>query len=478
MFGVWFLLAALACPLQAHAQETGAPAASPPGVQAAPASRVEALEAQRAERALALQPAERSRLERLLIYVEDHRLIERLNPPEGLYPRAGGIVRGSAMGLGLGYRKRPAGGRALLDTSAAWTYRGYRTVEFGAGLPALGSRRIGVMTGVRWFDYPQEDYYGLGPDTRRADRVSFTLRGLDTFTRVQARPVPWFVIGGRAGVQRYELAPGKARRSRRSTRCSPTRPPRPSPGRRHCATPKPRPASTPATSRATRAPVGSHHRGRRLPRRRRQPRLQPDRREAHAVFPIFDKKRAIALHALASRRSVGPARVPFFLMPTVRAAPTRCAAIATSGSATRRPVNLNANAAGRPSRGLDLALFVDAGDVGPTWRSIVGAHLRSSWGIGIPLQHQFPRVPARRRRWRARRTPGVDLAQPGVPPMRPGVRWTAAVVVVAALAGAARSRSRRTFRTIRFASIRRRATPGRSASATSTTPTTSSRTRS
>ena len=384
MLGVWFLLAALAWPLQVHAQETGAPAASPPGVQTAPASRVEALEAQRAERALALQPAERSRLERLLIYVDDHRLIERLNPPEGLYPRAGGIVRGSAMGLGLGYRKRPAGGRALLDTSAAWTYRGYRTVEFGAGLPSLGSRRLGVMTGVRWFDYPQEDFYGLGPDTRRADRVSFTLRGLDTFTRVQARPVPWLVIGGRAGVQRFELAPGKdpAFPSIEALFTDATAPALAgAPTLRYAEASagidtRDQPGNTRAGGQYTVAlgafrGGGGDHDFNRI-----------DVKLMH-VFPIFDKKRAIALHALASRADpVGPARVPFFLMPTVGGTDS-LRGYRDFRFRDAAAVNLNAEYRWEAFSGLDLALFVDAGDVGPTWRSIVGAHLRSSWGMGF-----------------------------------------------------------------------------------------------
>ena len=46
-------------------------------------------------------------------------------------------------------------------------------------------------------------------------------------------------------------------------------------------------------------------------------------------------------------------------------------------------VNLNAEYRWEAFSALDLALFVDAGDVGPTWRSIVGAHLRSSWGLGF-----------------------------------------------------------------------------------------------
>ena len=101
------------------------------------------------------------------------------------------------------------------------------------------------------------------------------------------------------------------------------------------------------------------------------------------VIPIFDKKRGIALHAVASRIDpVGGSRVPFFLMPTVGGADS-LRGYREFRFRDAAAVTLNAEYRWEAFSGLDLALFVDAADVGPTWRSLVGAHLKSSWGMGF-----------------------------------------------------------------------------------------------
>lgn len=352
---------------------------------AEPASRAAALDAQRTTREQTLHPETPGRIERALLYVENHRLIEKLNPPQGLFPIAGTVVRGSGLGIGVGYRRRPAGQRLLFETSAALTYRNYRTAQVAAGVPAIGGRPLSFTTGVRWFDYPQEDYFGLGRDTAAADRVSFTLRGSDTFAQLQGRRAGWFVVRGRAGVQRFDVARGRDGRF-------------PSLEARFTDATAPGLADTP-TLRYVETSAGVDTRDQ--PGNTRGGGLYTVALGAYRggpggdfdftridvkllhVFPIFDKKRGITLHALASRIDPsGDARVPFFLMPTV------------GGSDSLRgyrdfrfrdaaAVNLNAEYRWEAFSALDLALFVDAGDVGPAWRSIVGSRLRSSWGLGL-----------------------------------------------------------------------------------------------
>lgn len=379
MRGAWgLLLFVLACPAMAGAQ--------PPAVDgAAPSTRVEALEAQRARREQDLHPEVPGRIERTLLYVEQHRLIERLNPPQGVFPIAGNIVRGSGLGVGVGYRRRPAGQRMLLETTAQWTYRNYRALQVSGAVPALGGRPIGLSAGVRWFDYPQEDFFGLGRDSAVGDRVSFTLRGRDTFAQVQGRRAGWFVARGRVGVQQFDVAAGRDGRfpSLEARFDDATAPGLgDAPTLRYIESSagidtRDQPGNTRGGGHYT-FTVGAYRGGAggAFDFNRTDVKLMQ-------VFPIFDKKRGITLHALASRIDpVGAARVPFFLMPTV------------GGSDSLRgyrdfrfrdaaAVNLNAEYRWEAFSALDLALFVDAGDVGPTWRSIVGARLRSSWGLGF-----------------------------------------------------------------------------------------------
>ncbi len=375
------LLLAVLWPAAVLAQSAAVPSADPP---AAPASRAEALEAIRAERAQSLHPETRTRLERFLIYVDESHIIERLNPPQGFYPVAGSLVRGGGLSAGLGYRRRPFQQRVLVDTSAQWSYRNYRSAQLNVGLPVVSGRGVGVTTGVRWFDYPQEDYFGLGRDTRRDDRVSFTLRGVDTFAQVMARRARGFVMRGRLGVQQYDVATGRDLRF-------------PSLEDRFTDATAPGLDDAP-TFRYAEAAVGFDTRDQ--PGNTRGGGLynlsfgafrdgsgtfdfnRIDLRLMH-VIPIFDKKRAIAFNASASRIDpIGGDRVPFFLMPTVGGTES-LRGFRDFRFRDAAAVNLNAEYRWEAFSGLDLALFVDAGDVGPTWRSIVGADLKSSWGMGF-----------------------------------------------------------------------------------------------
>lgn len=378
MPGAWLLLLiVLACPARAGAQATTA--------GATPATRAETLEAQRAAREQVLHPEMPGRIERLLLYVENHRLIERLNPPQGLFPTAGTVVRGSGLGVGLGYRRRPAAERLLFETTAAWTYRNYRALQVSGGMPAIGGRPVALSTGIRWFDYPQEDFFGLGRDSLVGDRVSFTLRGRDAFAQVQGRHAGWLVARTRVGVQRFDVAGGRdGRFPSLEQRFDDAAAPGLDhiPALRYAETSagidtRDQPGNTRSGGHYT-VSVGAFRGG-------ESGAFDFNRIDVKLmqVFPIFDRKRGITLHALASRIDpVGGARVPFFLMPTV------------GGSESIRgyrdfrfrdaaAVNVNAEYRWEAFSALDLALFVDAGDVGPTWRSIVGAHLRSSWGLGF-----------------------------------------------------------------------------------------------
>lgn len=361
------------------------PVAAQPPAPAEPSTRAEALEAERQAREATLQVERRAGLERLFLFVEEKRIIERLNPPEGLYPRLGTITRGGGFGWGLGYRQRPMRQRLLFDASAAWTHRNYRTAQFTASAPALAGRPVELTTGVRWDHFTQEDFFGLGPATSRDERVSFSLRGVDTYVQVATRRRQWFVMRGRVGVHTFDVAEGTDGRF-------------PSIEERFTDQTAPGMTDTP-TLRYGDASIGVDTRDQ--PGNTRGGGLynvslgvfrdggsagfdfnRIDVKAMH-VFPIFDKKRGIALHAMASRIDpVGTNRVPFFLMPTV------------GGSDSLRgyrefrfrdaaAVTLNAEYRWEAFSGLDLALFVDAGDVGPTWRSLAGADLRSSWGLGF-----------------------------------------------------------------------------------------------
>jgi hypothetical protein len=153
--------------------------AGTPGA-AAQDTRAEELQAKRAEKAAQLREPERSRTESLLYKIEDDLVIERLlAPPRGVHLRLGGIGEGAGFGLGPGYRYST--GAFDFRVSAAASLKRYGIVESALLLP--GALREGpfVELYARRRDFPQEDFFGIGPDSAAGDRSNYALR--DTLVR-------------------------------------------------------------------------------------------------------------------------------------------------------------------------------------------------------------------------------------------------------------------------------------------------------
>ena len=350
-----------------------------------PATRAEALDAARAAREQSLGVERRNLVERTLFFVEDKRVIERLNPPQGFYPAVGSFTRGSGFGVGLGYRRRPSPGPLAFDAAAAITHRSYKMARVTVSAPRLGGLPLELAAGTRWYDYTQEDFFGLGSDTSRNDRISFSLQGIDTFAQLMGRRAGWLVMRGRVGVQTFDVTGG-------------TDPRFPSVEERFDDESAPGVGGAP-TLRYAEAGLGIDTRDE--PGNTRGGGLYNasfgtfrdgttggfdfnrfDLTAMH-VIPIFDKKRGLAFHAAVSHIDpMGASRTPFFLMPTLGGADS-LRGFREFRFRDAAAVTLNAEYRWEAFSGLDLALFVDAGDVGPTWRSLVGAHLKSSWGMGF-----------------------------------------------------------------------------------------------
>jgi hypothetical protein len=66
-------------------------------------SRAELLARLREQKAKALQPYEPKGIEKALLYLEEHRLIERLTIADGWYPIIGSLQTGAGLAGGVGY---------------------------------------------------------------------------------------------------------------------------------------------------------------------------------------------------------------------------------------------------------------------------------------------------------------------------------------------------------------------------------------
>jgi hypothetical protein len=163
-------------------------------------TRAEEAQSKRQAKEAAKKPYKRKAIEAALFKIEDSLLIERwLMPPRGFHLRLGGVQEGSGLGAGPGYRY--IGDSFEVRASAAGSLKKYFIAEGAVRFPgtrqdSLFSIRDGAFVEIyaRRRDFPQEDFFGLGPDSLKENRSDYTVR--DTFARV----TPGYRVGRKLGV--------------------------------------------------------------------------------------------------------------------------------------------------------------------------------------------------------------------------------------------------------------------------------------
>jgi outer membrane protein assembly factor BamA len=350
-------------------------------------TRAEQLERQRAERASSLEPYTPTKLERYILFVEEHRLLERFGKEvNGLYPRLGSFTSGGGIGFGGGARYRTSNGQLAFDLSGAASFKRYKVVDATAEAPKLFGGRLSIEGALQWTDFTEQDFFGLGADSRLDDRTSFRIVSTDMSGTIRFRPSNGLSIGHRTGVVRPEVRSGLDSRfpSTEDLFTDETAPGLNAPSRLGYSSlfvemdNRDRPRNT-RSGGYYRVELGMYRDG--TNHGFNFNRLDV---EASHVFPIFDAKRNIAVRVLLSE--VDPAdagdRVPFFLMPTIGGSTTlrgfRDLRFRDATSAL-----FNAEYRWEALSGIDLALFYDVGDVAPEWDRLGVNGLKTSYGFGV-----------------------------------------------------------------------------------------------
>jgi Omp85 superfamily domain len=349
------------------------------------ASREELLAKLREEKAQQLQPYKPKGIERALLYLEQHRLLERLTIADGWFPRIGGLTTGGGFAGGAGYRKHLFGDRLFLYSSAAISTKAYKQLVAHASYPALWRGRVEVGGDFKWNDFPQEDFFGIGNDSSEDQRTNYALESTDVSGFIAFKPFFGAAVGGEIGYYSPTLGPGT----------------------------DPRFPSTETVFSEAEAP-GLSEQPPYLYKNifflidRRDQRGNPrsgglfrvkygawnDREmnhfdfgrfdaEAAYFFPIFDKKRVFALRAGVSYVNNDPGSVvPFYVLPYIGGADT-VRGFKEFRFRDENVMFMNAEYRWEAFAGLDMALFVDAGKVRPDWEDINFKDLKTSYGVGF-----------------------------------------------------------------------------------------------
>jgi len=162
-----------------------------------PATRAEVLEREREAKAQALSPPEIGRVERTLLALENSRFFERLlSPPEGFYPRIGQITSGSGFTVAPAYRRpRLFGEEGVLTALAALSYKKYWMLDAKLELPELADGLIFSDVHGRMFEFPSEQFYGIGPASLRGQEAVYGIRSSQVGAAGGVRPASWLTFG-------------------------------------------------------------------------------------------------------------------------------------------------------------------------------------------------------------------------------------------------------------------------------------------
>jgi hypothetical protein len=100
---------------------------------------------------------------------------------------------------GPGYRKHLFNRRALVDGSAAVSWRAYKMAQARFEWTDLADDHVSVGSQVRWQDLAQVNYFGVGADSLVSNRSAYRLKSTDVVGYTSVRANDWLTISARFG---------------------------------------------------------------------------------------------------------------------------------------------------------------------------------------------------------------------------------------------------------------------------------------
>ena len=143
--------------------------------------------------------AEPEPITRVVLFADRHLGKGGLN--NGFYVDQSKPIPGAGwLALGPGYRQWFGRDALLLDASASYSWNSYKTVQARAVLPKFAKSRLALGTQLRWMDFGDIDYFGVGPNTPSTALTQFGIRATHVAAHATLRPTRWFDIDAQIGV--------------------------------------------------------------------------------------------------------------------------------------------------------------------------------------------------------------------------------------------------------------------------------------
>ena len=289
---------------------------------------------------------------------------------------------------GPGYRHWYKGDKLFIDGSSAISWHRYKVAQGRIELPALAHSRLAVGTQVRWQDFSQIDYFGMGPASLERDRTQYRLQSKNAAGYATLRPARWMDVTAEIGwLKPTVMAPsGAFLRNLPST----TDVFAGSPVHARLDTPTFAPKELSVTidtrdfpSHPTRGILLRGAAARYDDRDSGAFTFKRYDSEAAGFLPIGGGRLVLALHGWAVATETGDNQlVPFYLQPSLGGAHS-LRGYASYRFHDRNMLVVNAEARLALLTHLDFALFADAGNVAAERRDLDLA--RQSFGAGLRL---------------------------------------------------------------------------------------------
>jgi hypothetical protein len=337
-------------------------------------SRTQAIAGQQKAKSERLGPEGPSAVEKAVVWLKRSPLLAGTG---GAYPWFGSVYPGAGFGIGAGYLiDMPYASR--LNLLAALTARGSSTLNVQARLPELGRGFLALTVEAGRTDAKNLLFFGRGPYSTKDNAIRYEFRFAEAGATATVRPLHWF-----------QLAGGYKWLGVDSLRKSPT-PLDNSPGLGldlrydvvHAG------AAIDWRTSPGYSTRGGLYRLTWWHYREKQNRpfsFRSVEGEAVQLIPLLREQFVLAMRGLVTMTTTpGGNEVPFTLAPTLGSDDT-LRGFMTRRFTGRNRLLLTAEYRWRPSRFLDMAVFIDAGKVAERRSDLKLSNLETDWGIGARL---------------------------------------------------------------------------------------------
>jgi outer membrane translocation and assembly module TamA len=339
---------------------------------AAQSTRVDAIAEEQAEKAKGLGAEGPGRAEQVIRRVL---LSPLLDGGDGIYPWFGSVYSGTGMGLGVGFLKRLENA-AYVNLQSGLSLNNSMLMRGTFAAPGLWRGMLQVDTTAQWLDARGVSFYGFGQDSDQTTRERFDYRPRELTGNATLKPIRFVSVTGtytyldldtERDAARFtsEQAPGLDQDlTYHVTRGTMMFDWRQSPG-----------YST--RGGFYRLSVERHHEANGRPFS-----FAAQEYEVVQLLPLVREQFVLAARGLMTLTSTASGHdVPVALAPTLGSA-SALRGFANRRFTDRNRLLLSGEYRWRPSRYLDMALFMDAGQVAADRRDFRTEAFDVAWGVG------------------------------------------------------------------------------------------------